>query len=1020
MLVEGTSAAKILVVYDRPCVNALAENKVIFGLKRDLLLNQFARAGVLETDLMLVRKSKGESSAEFLEQLKHTLSTGCFNVLVPVGEEPLALLTGLKGIFDWHCSIIPATAELGGRKCVPLLSVEYAFRSYGDSAYLIFGAARIAQEMHSPEINIPKRTFHLDPSPGFTLGFLHMIKPGQTIAVDLETGRGMINTVGIALSSTEAIAIKTVQSDYTPEEWHKLWLAIAAVMENPEIKKVAQNGIFELLYLSRYGIRFEGMIHDTMWAMKFLYPELEKGLHNVGRIFTRFPYWKKDSDDWNNIQHWDKHLEYNAKDTTGTFEGYVNQLQALKQRGLEQTFQNLVMQFFEPLAEMCSNGMLLNEEKLLSMKNDTMRAIAEHEEYVNRRIVEACGEPININSPSQLKRALKGLGYALPLKKDKDGDSKESSDKKALVKLRRKYPDEPLFGTLIERSKLQKLFSSYLNFGYDQRTKKIHYMLDGCGTETGRWCLRKGSKIALLGKEVKVENVQVDDLAYCYDKHGNLQLKKVLWSGKTGHKKLIRLHWSAQSGRKGFLDLTPEHQVRLVSGKYVKASELNIGDRTLSLRRHEDSGYMTLIGANKKIREHVFAFQSHHGFRPEIVHHKDHNPLNNELTNLEGMCRKEHTRLHAQEAGRKPPKQPTYEQRSRGSSVGTSILTEEQVWEIKALLAEEKYKDGEIGIKFGVSKGCVASIRRGSNWKHVVYNNHIITKIEDLDLSDDVYDLEIEDCHNFIANEICVHNSGSNDHINNGFNPQTVPKKIRGLVRAAEGKRLIEIDLSQAESRFVAWESPEPKLMEMILEGRDIHKYVGAKIFRKPEEFVTPNERQLGKKSGHSANYGVGPRTFAEACLTEMNIYIEEREAKRIIQGYYEIFPGIYKRQAHIQKQVRTQRMMKTPLGRERQFFGRVDDSMFREAYAYAPQSTIPDIMNALLAFLFKNFENIDFLLQVHDSLLLQVDQGREGEIAEAARDYAAWHPEIVLPGGKLIIPVEVECGNYWKPMEKI
>ena len=112
--------------------------------------------------------------------------------------------------------------------------------------------------------------------------------------------------------------------------------------------------------------------------------------------------------------------------------------------------------------------------------------------------------------------------------------------------------------------------------------------------------------------------------------------------------------------------------------------------------------------------------------------------------------------------------------------------------------------------------------------------------------------------------------------------------------------------------------------------------------------------------------------------------------------------------------------MLRTPLGRERIFYGRIGDDTFREAYAYCPQTTIPDITNHLMLFLYEQFEELEFLLQVHDSLLLQYDSNRVMEIAEAARDYKAWHPKIILPGGELVIPVDIEIGSHWGRMEKI
>ena len=39
----------------------------------------------------------------------------------------------------------------------------------------------------------------------------------------------------------------------------------------------------------------------------------------------------------------------------------------------------------------------------------------------------------------------------------------------------------------------------------------------------------------------------------------------------------------------------------------------------------------------------------------------------------------------------------------------------------------------------------------------------------------DVYDIEVEDCHNFIANEICVHNSSESPNL------QNIPSKLHDI-----------------------------------------------------------------------------------------------------------------------------------------------------------------------------------------------------------------------------------------------
>ena len=442
----------------------------------------------------------------------------------------------------------------------------------------------------------------------------------------------------------------------------------------------------------------------------------------------------------------------NCKDTTGTYAAYIAQQEDIRERKLDKLFHDYVMRFAPVIKEMCTRGLRLDPAALARLKEKLAREKENYEHILATQFTARIGRDVNPRSPKQLQSALRDLGMRLPTKRKKGSDEHtETTDKKALVKLRKKYPNDEVLPALIGLSSANKQLSSYVDFEYDRRTERVHYSLDGCGTETGRW-----------------------------------------------------------------------------------------------------AGY----------------------------------------------------------------------------------------------------------------------------------------------------------------------NSGWGE----GFNPQTVPKSVRNCFRADEGKLLVQIDLAQAESRFVAWEAPEPNLMAMLEEGRDVHKYVAGRIFRKPEEIVNKQERQLGKKSGHSANYSVGPRTFAESCLVEMNLYIDEYEAKRIIETYFEVFPGIRRRQENIRKELYLKRMLKTPIGRERHFFGRLDDATFREAYAYCPQSTIPDITNHLMLKLWelKEYLDVEFLLQVHDSLLLQVPPERVSEIEAVARDYASWHPKITLAGGDLIIPVDFEVGERWGNMEKL
>jgi len=178
----------------------------------------------------------------------------------------------------------------------------------------------------------------------------------------------------------------------------------------------------------------------------------------------------------------------------------------------------------------------------------------------------------------------------------------------------------------------------------------------------------------------------------------------------------------------------------------------------------------------------------------------------------------------------------------------------------------------------------------------------------------------------------------------------------------------------------------------------------------------------LGKKSGHGANYSMKETTFVDSCLLEMDLVLKRADAKNILESYHRLFPGIRRWQHRIRNTVYESRKLVTPLGRERYFYGRPDDDMFRQAYAYKPQSTIPDITNHMMLYLIdlrnKNLVDFKLLLQTHDSILMEAKIDQVKTITEVCKDTSQWHPKLEMMGGNLIIPVDVEVGNRWGGLE--
>lgn len=236
-------------------------------------------------------------------------------------------------------------------------------------------------------------------------------------------------------------------------------------------------------------------------------------------------------------------------------------------------------------------------------------------------------------------------------------------------------------------------------------------------------------------------------------------------------------------------------------------------------------------------------------------------------------------------------------------------------------------------------------------------------------------------------------------------------------------KRIYEIDLRQAESRFIAWDGPLPKMQQMYRENKDIHRFVASNIYGKPEAEVTDKERQLGKKSGHGANYRMKEHTFARTCLIEMDLVISPYEAKRILDGYFKSWDGDLERWQNRQIQfVKTHRYLDTPFGNRRQFFDRMSPNLENEICAYRPQSTIPHIINFLVKKLYyeRPAASLKLLAQVHDSVKFEVNESEECKVISAAKDQDSWNPTLSLRGGNLRIPIEIKRGFNMYEMEEV
>lgn len=259
---------------------------------------------------------------------------------------------------------------------------------------------------------------------------------------------------------------------------------------------------------------------------------------------------------------------------------------------------------------------------------------------------------------------------------------------------------------------------------------------------------------------------------------------------------------------------------------------------------------------------------------------------------------------------------------------------------------------------------------------------------------------------------------------------------IRSIITAEKGKQLLAMDLSQAEAWIVAYLANEPN-MKRELAGGDIHTLSARIIFE--NEALTKkdvNERYLGKKMNHSCNYQTGPFMIAIMINKESDkppyVTVTVKQTKLYHKRWTDFFNlSIWWKS--IEEKLSIDRTLITPYRRKRTFFAQWGPSLFKEATAFIPQSTVADhlygyiqpeigISGGLLGIkkqILNKYPEIKLVNSAHDSALFEVPVPLISEMKELFRQQI--ERPIMINGETFTIPVDSDIYERWgEKMEKV
>jgi len=256
--------------------------------------------------------------------------------------------------------------------------------------------------------------------------------------------------------------------------------------------------------------------------------------------------------------------------------------------------------------------------------------------------------------------------------------------------------------------------------------------------------------------------------------------------------------------------------------------------------------------------------------------------------------------------------------------------------------------------------------------------------------------------------------ASSKNAFGSGLNVQNIPSggagvdggvslpNVRKIFIPDDGNTFFDIDLDSADLRIVAYESDCRWLKAQLNSGKKPYVEVAKEYYH--DQTITKEHKSypVFKALCHGTHYLGTPSGLAP------RIGLLVHEVERIQKWYYGLCPEIKVWQDRIKKEVEGRRYITNVLGYRRYFFDKIEGTVFNQAVAWIPQSTVACVINRGYVNIHNNLPEAEVLLQVHDSLA-----GQYPSHLGWVRDRIIEESKITLPyADPLIIPVGIKTST--------
>jgi DNA polymerase-1 len=217
--------------------------------------------------------------------------------------------------------------------------------------------------------------------------------------------------------------------------------------------------------------------------------------------------------------------------------------------------------------------------------------------------------------------------------------------------------------------------------------------------------------------------------------------------------------------------------------------------------------------------------------------------------------------------------------------------------------------------------------------------------------------------------------------------------RMRHLVMADEGKKLVAVDLDSIELVvFGALLGPESKIQRMLNEpDADLHTYTAKMLGLEPRDRgggSVESPRQRGKKFNYERIYGGGVKAIMKWHG------VDRQTARRLLDTWNEVFPEVEELKLVIENALEDQGYVRTAFGRWHR--ARDPRMAFKESYKFVNllcQGTAADLFKT--AVVRTHEAGIPMIALTHDEILAEVDASDADEALHSITEFMCDHPVI-------------------------